>query len=51
MNVPAQIFLGKLVGGTLLIEFLRQLLWLLAMTLFVRYVTARATQRVVVQGG
>ena len=51
MNVPAQIFLGKLSGVAMLIEFLRQLLWLIAMTLLARYVTARAMQRVVAQGG
>jgi ABC-2 type transport system permease protein len=51
MNVPTQIFLGKLVGGALLIEFLRQLLWLAVMTLLARSVTASATQRVIVQGG
>ncbi|HLX57504.1 MAG TPA: ABC-2 family transporter protein [Ktedonobacteraceae bacterium] len=51
MNVPAQIFLGKLAGGEMLLEFLRQLAWLLVMTLLVRFVAARATRRVVVQGG
>jgi ABC-2 type transport system permease protein len=51
MNVPAQIFLGKLAGVALLMEFLRQLLWLIVMTLLARYVTANAARRVVVQGG
>jgi ABC-2 type transport system permease protein len=51
MSVPAQIFLGKLTGVALLLEFLRQLGWMLALTLVVRLVTARATRRVIVQGG
>jgi ABC-2 type transport system permease protein len=51
MSVPAQIFLGKLTGVAMLLEFLRQVGWMLALTLFVRFVTARATRRVIVQGG
>lgn len=51
MSLPAQIFLGKLTGIDLLLEFLRQLGWLIALTLFVRFITAQATRRVVVQGG
>ena len=51
MNVPAQIFLGKLAGTGLLLEFLRQTGWLIVMTLLVRYVTTLATRRVVAQGG
>lgn len=51
LNVPVQIFLGKLTGEVVLIEFLRQLLWLVVLTLLARYVTASATRRVVAQGG
>ena len=51
MNVPAQIFLGKLTGLPMLLEFLRQSLWLVVLTLIVRAVTVQATRRVVAQGG
>ena len=51
MNVPTQIFLGKLAGEAMLIEFARQLLWLVVMTLLARTVTASATRRVIAQGG
>ncbi len=51
MNVPAQIFLGKLSGLLMFLEFLRQLFWLVVLTLIVRAVTTQATRRVVAQGG
>lgn len=51
MSVPAQIFLGKLTGLELLLEFLRQVGWLLVLTLIARYTAARASRRVVAQGG
>jgi len=51
MNVPAQIFLGKLVGGALLIELGRQVFWLVALTIGVRSLASVAARRVIVQGG
>ena len=51
MNVPAQIFLGKLTGVTLLIELGRQLLWVIVLTLGVRALASLAARRVIVQGG
>jgi ABC-2 type transport system permease protein len=51
MNVPAQIFLGKLVGGVLLIELGRQVFWLIALTIGVRSLASVAARRVIVQGG
>ena len=51
MNVPAQIFLGKLAGIDLLLEFLRQLGWLIVLTYFARFVVSQAARRVVIQGG
>ncbi len=51
LNVPAEMFLGKLTGSVLLLEFLRQIGWLVVMTLIARYATASAARRVVVQGG
>jgi ABC-2 type transport system permease protein len=51
MNVPAQIFLGKLTRQTLLFELALQLGWLLVSITVVRHITSLATRRVVVQGG
>lgn len=51
MNVPIQIYLGKITGVTLVLEVARQVGWLLVLTVAVRAVTAAATRRVVVQGG
>lgn len=51
MNAPAQIFLGKLTGPSLLFELALQLIWLFLAVLVVRQITALATRRVVVQGG
>ncbi len=51
MNVPAQLFLGKLTGDAMLLEFLRQIGWIVVLTLLVRVVTKQAVKRVVVQGG
>jgi ABC-2 type transport system permease protein len=51
MNVPTEIFTGKLFGGALAFEFLRQALWLVALTLLARGIAAIAARRVVVQGG
>jgi len=51
MNAPAQVFLGKLTGSSLLFELALQLGWLLILIIVVRRITAIATRRVVVQGG
>ncbi len=51
MNVPAEIFLGKLAGGALLLEIGRQVLGIIVLTLVVRMLTAIATRRVIAQGG
>jgi ABC-2 type transport system permease protein len=51
MNVPAQIFLGKLTGITLLFGLSSQVLWVVLLTLSVRSLTSVAARRVVVQGG
>lgn len=51
MNVPAEIFLGKLSGSTLLFELGRQMLWLVVLTVGVRVLTSAGTRRVTVQGG
>jgi viologen exporter family transport system permease protein len=51
MNVPAQIFLGKLTGIALLSGLGLQVLWVVLLTLSVRSLTSVAARRVVVQGG
>ncbi len=51
MNVPAQIFLGKLTGEALLFGLGLQVLWVILLTLVVRSLTSVAARRVVVQGG
>lgn len=51
MNVPAEVFLGKVSNGALLFEIARQLAWVVVLTLGARAITAVATRRVVVQGG
>jgi len=51
MNVPAEVFLGKVSGGHLLFEVARQAAWVAALTLGARAVTAVASRRVIVQGG
>lgn len=51
MNVPTEAFLGKLSGNVLWLEVGRQLIWLILFTLLVRWLSAIATKRVVVQGG
>ncbi len=47
MNLPAELLVGKLTGGSVVFEIGRQMLWLVAITLFVRAVTARAGLRVI----
>lgn len=51
MNVPAQVFVGKLSGETLIFEIVRQALWLVALVMLARLLTQAATRRVVSQGG
>jgi ABC-2 type transport system permease protein len=51
MNVPAQIFLGKLTGIALLLGLGLQLFWVVLLTLSVRLLTSIAARRVIVQGG
>ena len=51
MNVPAQIFLGKLTGFALLLGLGSQVFWVVLLTLGVRSLTSVAARRVVVQGG
>jgi ABC-2 type transport system permease protein len=51
MNLPAELLVGKLSGGSVVFELVRQLLWLIVLTLFVRVVVAHASRRVISQGG
>jgi ABC-2 type transport system permease protein len=51
MNLPAELFLGKLAGSSVLFEIGRQVFWLIAITVLVRAVVARAGRRVISQGG
>jgi ABC-2 type transport system permease protein len=51
MNVPAQIFLGKLTGIALLSGLGLQVFWVILLTLGVRSLTSVAARRVTVQGG
>lgn len=51
LNVPAEIFLGKLDGAGLALALARQTCWLVALVIAARLMTATAARRVVVQGG
>jgi ABC-2 type transport system permease protein len=51
MNVPAEVFIGKVNGGALLLDLVRQVLWLVLLTLGARALTVVATRRVILQGG
>src|SRR2546428_76941 len=51
MNVPVQIFLGKLTGEALLFGLGLQVLWVILLTLGVRSLVSIAARRVIVQGG
>ncbi len=51
MSLPAEVLLGKVNGLALVFEIARQVLWLVVLTAFVRWLTARATRRVIAQGG
>lgn len=51
MNVPAEIFVGKVTGVQVWLEVARQFGWLIVLTLCVRRLTTLATRRVLAQGG
>ncbi len=51
VNLPIQVFLGKMSGSSLLFALLVQVVWLLLLILIVRLLTSVATRRVIVQGG
>jgi ABC-2 type transport system permease protein len=51
MDLPVEIFLGKVTGNSLWFECCRQLVWLLLLTLLVKMITNVARQRVIAQGG
>lgn len=52
MNVPAEILMGKVSGtSALLFELVRQLCWVIILTLLVRLIIHIAARRVIVQGG
>jgi len=51
MNFPAELFLNKLSTDEIWLNSGRLLLWLFVLTLLVRWITAIAAKRVVVQGG
>ena len=51
MNVPAEVFVGKVAGRSVLLGLGGQVLWLVVLTLGARALTAAATRRVIVQGG
>jgi ABC-2 type transport system permease protein len=51
MSLPAEILLDKINGVAVGFEIARQVFWLIALTLFVRWLTTRATTRVIAQGG
>lgn len=51
MNLPAQVFLGKLAGSSLQLALALQVSWLLVLIVVAHAVTTLATRRVVVQGG
>jgi ABC-2 type transport system permease protein len=51
MNVPAELFVGKLAGSDLALALAQQVLWLVALTLIARGLTRLATRRIISQGG
>jgi ABC-2 type transport system permease protein len=51
LQVPVEIWLGKHVGGDLLVVLVGQAGWMIVLGLAGRWAMARALQRVVVQGG
>lgn len=51
MDLPVEVFLGKISGSSLWLEFGRQVGWLIVLTCLVQWLTQLARQRVVVQGG
>ncbi len=51
LNAPAEVFMGKLIGADAVSALLQQAIWLVALTLLARALTAAAARRVVTQGG
>lgn len=51
LNVPAEVFMGKLNGANLASALLLQVIWMVALTLLARALSHAAMRRVVVQGG
>lgn len=51
LNVPAQVFMGKLTGADAASALLQQAVWLVALTVLSRALTLAAARRVVAQGG
>ena len=51
MNVTATVFTGKLEGSAVIFELVRQIGWLLILTLSARGIATLAARRVVIQGG
>jgi ABC-2 type transport system permease protein len=51
INLPVQVFLGKLDGMALLVFFARQIAWLILMTTGVHWLMGRAFRHVIAQGG
>jgi hypothetical protein len=51
MNVTATVFTVKLEGSAVIFELVRQIGWLLILTLSARGIATLAARRVVIQGG
>ncbi|GCE16519.1 ABC transporter permease [Dictyobacter kobayashii] len=51
MDLPVEVFLGKIAGGALWFEVARQFGWLIVLTMGVQLLTGIAKRRVVAQGG
>jgi ABC-2 type transport system permease protein len=51
IQTPADVWMGKVAGAAALSRVTQQLAWAAALYLVARYVTHRATRRVVIQGG
>lgn len=51
MDLPVEVFLGKITGTALLFDVVRQVGWLCILTLSVQLLTGAAKHRVIAQGG
>ncbi len=51
MNLPAELFLNKLTANEVLLNVGCLLVWLIVLTILVRWITKTAARRVIVQGG